>query len=391
MSTFTQPRIDPQKLWPILPFGFERGVSTESDALVSVSNDGVELNAIWSQIKAAIDAWNAERSALASLLSYATVNTADAVPQATSDGSFELATEMGEPESLRAPSSHILMGYTFEDYDKATRFTWRFLRDSTQEQILAAANLALAADNRLVNGTILERLFSLAPEANSHGHTCFGLWNGDAIVPPAYLGKGFTAPHNHYLVSGAAQIDSGDLEQAARLVLEHGYGSEPNSQLLLFVNPEQGEAISAFKAGQVSANGAVAKHDWIPSTGAPAYFTPNEIVGQVAPANYPGLASLKVQGSYGPLWMIQSDYIPEDYIAVAATYGPNSPNNVIGVRSHPNAAYAGLRVIPGFRDAYPLQDSFFQRSFGVGTRHRGAAAVIQIKETGSYDTPVVPT
>jgi hypothetical protein len=326
-----------------LPFGFEGGVSTEGDALVSVSNDGVDLNVIWGLIRNAVDAWNAERSALASLLSYATVNAADAVPQATSDESFELATEMGEPESLRAPTSHILMGYTFEDYDKATRYTWRFLRDSTQDQILAAANLALAADNKLVNGTILERLFNPSPESNSHGHSCFGLWSGDSIVPPAYLGKPFAAPHNHYLVSGATDIDSGDLEQAAKLVLEHGYGSEPNSQLLLFVNPEQGEAITSFKAGQVSANDVVAKHDFIPSAGAPAYLTLEQIVGQVAPATYNGL---KVQGSYGPLWMIQSDYIPEGYIAVAATYGPNSPNNVIGVRSHPNAAYAGLRVIP---------------------------------------------
>ena len=44
MTTYTAPRVDPQKLWPILPFGFDRGVSTESDALVSVSADGVDLN-----------------------------------------------------------------------------------------------------------------------------------------------------------------------------------------------------------------------------------------------------------------------------------------------------------------------------------------------------------
>ena len=79
MSTSIQPRIDPQKLWPILPFGFDRGVSTESDALVSVSADGVNLNTIWEQVAAAIKAWNAERSALTSLLTFNTTNSADAI------------------------------------------------------------------------------------------------------------------------------------------------------------------------------------------------------------------------------------------------------------------------------------------------------------------------
>jgi hypothetical protein len=62
---------------------------------------------------------------------------------------------------------------------------------------------------------------------------------------------------------------------------------------------------------------------------------------------------------------------------------------VIGVRQHRNTLYQGLRIIPGYRPAYPLQDSFFQRSFGVGVRHRGSAAVMQIKASGTYDPPEV--
>ena len=60
----------------------------------------------------------------------------------------------------------------------------------------------------------------------------------------------------------------------------------------------------------------------------------------------------------------------------------------IGIRSHTNPSYRGLRIIEGFRPNYPLQDSFFQRSFGVGVRHRGAACVTQIKSSGSYDLRV---
>lgn len=276
------------------------------------------------------------------------------------------------------------MGYTFEDYDRATRMTARFIRDATREQVLAQANLALAADQQLTQGTVLERLFSNVPEANEHNHTAYSAYNGDALEPPAYLGKSFGTPHNHYMVSNSATIDSGDLEATAKAVTEHGFGVEPGSQLVAIVNPEQMDVISTFRAGQENATGIVAKHDFIPSAGAPPYFTPQEIVGQIAPETFNGL---KVQGSYGPLWLVSSDFVPEDYISVFATYGANHPNNAIGFREHPNAVYQGLRSIPGVRPGYPLIESFFSRAFGVGFRRRGQAAVMQIKASGSYEVP----
>ena len=172
-------------------------------------------------------------------------------------------------------------------------------------------------------------------------------YNGDAMVPPAYLGKDFTAPHSHYVVSESATIDSGDLEAAARKVTEHGFGVTSNSRLLALMNPAQAEVVSTFKAGVESAEGVVAKHDYIPSAGAPAYLQPENIVGQVAPESFNGLA---VQGSYGPVWVIQSDFIPEDYFAVVATYGPNSADNAIGFREHVQPPVP--RIQNRFRDRY---------------------------------------
>ena len=247
-------------------------------------------------------------------------------------------------------------------------------------------NVALEADNRLCTGTILQRLFDPVQGENSWGHAVYGLYNGDTMVPPAYLGRNFAAPHQHYLVSGSTEIDSGDLETAARNVTEHGYGVTPNSRLLALMNPAQAEVVSTFKAGEENATGIIAKHDYIPSQGAPAYLQPDNIVGQVAPESFNGL---KVQGSYGPLWVIQSDFIPEDYFAVVATYGANSPDNAIGFREHPQAQYRGFRTIPG-NGVYQIQDAFFTRAFGVGVRRRGQAAVTQIKASGSYAVPVIP-
>ena len=252
----------------------------------------------------------------------------------------------------------------------------------------AVLNYALDADNRLCTGTIMQRLFSPTQGENNWGQPVYGLYNGDSMPVPAYLGKEFgAAAHQHYVVSGSATVDSGDLEQAARNVTEHGFGVTANSRLLALMNPAQAEVVSTFKAGVENASGIIAKHDYIPSQGAPAYLQPENIVGQVAPESYNGLA---VQGSYGATWIIQSDFIPEDYFAVVATYGPNSPDNAIGFREHTNAAYRGFRTVPGNVGDYPIQDAFFTRAFGVGVRRRGQAAVVQVKASGTFDIPVIP-
>ncbi|MEZ0384789.1 hypothetical protein [Mycobacterium sp. pW045] len=367
------------------PFGAEGGIATESDALVSTSIDGVDLNVIWSEVQQTLATWNAERDALASLLSYSTINTAEAIPQSRSLDHFELASEHGQPESMRPPAEYALMGFDFYDYDKASRWTRFALRDSTHEQILATLNYALEADNRLVNSAILHQIFNDGVRTNEHGHTVYPLYNGDSMLPPDHLGKRFSTAHTHYLASGGTVIDSGDLELLAKTVTEHGFGTEPNAQLLALMNPAQAEVVSQWKAGQESASGVVAKHDYIPSQGAPAYFSPQEIVGEVAPAAY---EKLKIQGSYGNLWVVESDYIPEGYLTVVATYGANNPDNCVAVRQHPNAQYQGFRTIPG-NSEYPIQDAFYTRAFGTGVRRRGQAACMQITTETSYEAPSI--
>lgn len=388
MTITTTPRINPtllQLLSHPMPYGAEGGYQTEGDALVQVTTDGVDLNVIWDEVAAVIKAWNAERTALTNLLTFSTTDTASAIPQSRSADSFELSSELGEPTAIRPPTDHALMGYTFKDYDKASRWTRFFLRDSTAEQVRAVLNYALEMDNRLVTGSILQRLFDPTEGENEFGFPVYGFYNGDTMVPPAYLGKDFATAHHHYLVSESVTIDSGDLEFAYRSVTEHGYGTESNSRLLALMNPAQAEVVSQFKAGQTF-GGVIPKHDYIPSAGAPAYLTAETIVGQVAPESFNGPP---VQGSYGPVWVIQSDFIPENYFAVVATYGPNSQDNAIGFREHVQAQYRGFQTIPGL-SAYPLQDAFFTRAFGVGVRRRGQACVTQIKASGEYDIPVIP-
>ena len=222
---------------------------------------------------------------------------------------------------------------------------------------------------------------------NEWGHSCRGLYTGDdGIAPPHHMGLSFSVNHTHYLVSGASTIDSGDLEDGWAHIQEHGLGIGP-SKLIALVNPVEGRAISSFKANVESRSGGPkATTDFIPSQGAPAYMTLENIVGQVAPAEFNGLA---VAGSYGPLWVVESQFIPASYVVIVATAGPNAERNVLSFREHSNEAYRGLRFIPGRDARYPLVESFAVRSFGLGTRQRGAAVVIQVKADGSYDVPTI--
>lgn len=151
--------IDGQPVFAI--HGGDSGYNTAGDALVTHTSDNVDLNAIWAEFQATITIANETQTALAGLLSYQTTSPAEAVPQSNSSGRFVEASEFGEPVAIRPPSEALLMGFTFADYDAATRATWRALRDMDSRQIEATHVEALGADSRLVNGKILQRLFEV--------------------------------------------------------------------------------------------------------------------------------------------------------------------------------------------------------------------------------------
>ncbi|BDB41548.1 hypothetical protein IWGMT90018_19940 [Mycobacterium kiyosense] len=112
MTTLTTARTNLTDLQSLRlpPFGGEGGYGTEGDVLVNVTADGVDLNVIWAEVAAVIKAWNAERSALTSLMAFNTTDAASAIPQSRSSDSFEEASEFGEPEGIRPPSNYHLMG-----------------------------------------------------------------------------------------------------------------------------------------------------------------------------------------------------------------------------------------------------------------------------------------
>jgi len=389
-ATYTQPRTLFPPIGFSVPYGADGGYGTEGDVLVNTTADGVDLNVIWDEMRAALKIWNAKRTALVDLFSYWTTSSAEAVLPFTNHSGFEVASEFGEPEALRPPSDYLMMGFSFEDYDRATRFTWKALRDMDARQVRAYADEALNADNALVTNLILRRLFDPNPDENEFGNACYGLYNGtDGMKPPSWQGNSFSASHSHYRVSGSVDIDSEDIESAIRDIRQHGYGlTDSQQRIVVLCNETESEGIQSFRAGIENSNSAKAKWDFIPAKDQPSFVLQGggQLVGSQPDGTVFNLPSV---GSYGPPAVIESSFFPSGYVSVVATAGPGSPTNVIGVREHQKAAYRGLRQIAGFQPNYPLQDSFYTRGIGTGVRHRGAAIVTQLSAAGPYVMPEI--
>lgn len=362
-----------------LPQANERGTNTEGDVLTQTV-DGRSLNDIWAEFQASLGIFNEARSRLVNLLTFPVTNPIEDVPQITGDD-FEEASEFGEPKGIRG-GDYFSMGYDFKWYDLAVRYTWKFLAEATGGQVEALNNMALEADNRLVFSRVMRAIFNDANRTASIRGTnvnVYAFYNADGTVPPSYKNNSFDGTHTHYLTSGAATVDSGDLDDMEEHLVHHGYGKQNGSQLVMLANRAQLATIRGFRVASGDS------YDFIASQGAPAFLLPGSgVEGGRPPSTYAGM---DVAGSYGPWLIIEEDYIPAGYLFGFATGGEMQATNPIGFREHQNASLRGLRLVKGRDNDYPLIDSFYNRGFGTGVRHRGAGVVMEITADVAYDAP----
>lgn len=370
-------------------------LSPNVNARVTETIDGVDLNLLWKEHSEALVIVNEARTNLASLISYTTTDAALAIAQGPDAGvKFESASEFGIASAYRPTQDYLRLGIGFRDWDTRTAFTWQFLRDASSEQVAHIFNAGLEADNRLVTGSIFNRLFDPAPAvADDTQLTVYGLYNGaDGMKPPTYNGQEFPASTSHYFTTGGPVLDSKDIEDAMKLITSKGFGTKASGSTLLIIGNEatlepmlewrRGVESRPREAAETSA--PTAKYDFVLSAGAPAYLSDETVIGKIPPAQF---LSQDVVGSYGPAMVVVNHLIPNGYIAVVATGGPNSSLNPVAMRQHPVPNYQGLRQIAGNQTDYPLIDSFLSRSFGVGVARRGAAAVIQVSSSSTYTAP----
>lgn len=374
----------------MLPYGAEDpsgGYGTEGD-IVWTTDDGVDLNALWSEAQQALAVWNQGRGKLVDILTYQVTNEIESVPQ-VGEATFELASEFGEPEGERLKIGYFQLGFDFADYDRATRFTWKALRDMDARQVRAVHNALLQADERLVFKQVMAAIYdnrNRETDIRNKAYKVYPLYNADGTVPPKFRGNTFTSTHSHYMVSGNAIIDSEDLEDAYENIAEHGYTIEAGTQIVCLMNRKQLKEVRHFRMGVENNNGKIANYDFIPSRNQPSQFldSPAGLLGSLPPDTWNGL---HVYGSYGDILLIEEPFTPDGYFMMFGTGGAGNLQNLVGLREHKNPIYRGLRILPGNDQRYPLIESYYTRAFGTGIRQRAGAVVMQIKAAGAYEIP----
>lgn len=360
-----------------------KGFNAAAD-IVTKTVDGIDLNDFWTEFQKTVAINNEARSRLVQLLTFPVTQLIESVPQVSS-ARFEQASEYGEPKGIRPSTSAFNLGYDFEWYDLAARFTWKFLAEAPASQVEAINAMALEADNVLIFEKVMEALYAgnVNRDADIAGQIVpvYGLYNADGTVPPKYKKTTFDGTHTHYMTSGAATVESADLDDLYDNIAEHGYTSENGYNHLLAVTEKEARVIRKFRVE------TGATWDFVPAQGSPSQFMPvNEQLmgGGQPPAMYQGL---NVVGTYGPWLIIKDDLFPVGYIAGIATGGEEALGNPVGFRQHANTSLRGLRLVKGPSQDYPLIDSFYQRGFGTGIRQRGGSAIMQITAAASYTAP----
>lgn len=350
--------------------------------VVGTTADSVLLDDLWAEFQQTIELRNEARTALAGLFTYNTDLNSDLVAQTATGSEFEESSEYGVPQSLRSAPDTVRVGFPFKFYDLAARYTWKFLAEASAGQVSAVHAQALEADNKLVFRNVMRAIFNnTSPGVNEDGTPIQPLWNGDGTVPPPFANATFDGTHSHYMTTGSASLDPADLEDLVGTVEHHGYGLRSNGdRIVVLADQFQAKRISTFRSGT---NGA--SYDFIPSNDAPAFITDETIVGDRPPGQFNGL---RVVGSYGDAWIVQHEYVPTGYVVAVATGGADSPRNPLAFREHKRPELRGLKQIAGGGD-YPLVDSYYVRGFGVGVRHRGGAAVMQVTASSTYTAPVI--
>ncbi len=102
---------------------------------------------------------------------------------------------------------------------------------------------------------------------------------------------------------------------------EHRYGIDAPSKLIAFMNPVEADEVSGRKAGIENNNTVTASTTSSRQRSTAVLHTQRDCWHRGA-TQYSGL---KIDGSYGPLWIVRSQYIPAGYFAVVATSGDNHP------------------------------------------------------------------
>ena len=384
---------DPVKLFKttgiLLPIaGGAKGYNSTDDMLL-VTVDGVPLADLYDEIIASVNLLNSQRAPLIEALSFPVTDPFEEIMPIIAED-FEEADEFGQPKGIRLGTPWN-MGFDLRYMDLGIRYTFRFLGRATANQIRALNNSALEADQRLVLSTILTRMFdnttgTATLEASGRVVNVYPFYNGDStalpVAPPSWKSNSFTTSHTHYLGSGGGSFVYGDLDDAFEHIYHHGY-TQGGAEVFALMNRQEAKIARTFRV----ATGA--SYDFLPAVQDAAANFLGTLVGSLpsgsrlaGPNVFPGAI-----GTYGPITIVEEDYIPAGWFAVIASGGKFAERNPIGIREHENAALRGLKLIPQF-ERYPLREAFYHHAIGSGVRHPAAGVITKVT-AGSYSIPTL--
>lgn len=363
--------------------------------VVTQTADGTDLNSIWTDFQTLLNEVNSSRQALINFLTFGVGTPTELVAQPGQGVDFEEASEYGEPVGSRIQPSYFTMGYTFKWYDLAARYTWQYLADATQSMVDSVANASVEAYYRLLLTQVLRTVFNssnLTASIRGNAYNVFKFYNADGTVPPAYKNNTFAGSHTHYKTTGSAALEATDLDiMVIDDFASHGYTELDGYRLVLMTSTAVGNVIRNFRSAvntNQSVGGNYGRYDFIPAQGQPGQIIPatTQVIGAGQVANT--LNGLNVIGTYGPLTVVQDDWLPTTHVFSFATGGSASLNNPVGVREHANPALRGLRLVKGRNADYPLIDSFWATGFGTGVRQRGGGIIMQLTSS-AYTPPTI--
>lgn len=372
------------------------GIHSAAD-VVTQTADGTDLNDVWTNFQALLNAVNSDRQSLINFLTFNVTSETETVTQPGQGVDFEEASEYGEPVGSRIAPAYFQLGYTFKWYDLAARYSWQYLADATDQMVNSVANASVEAYYRLVLNAVLKTAFNptnLTATIRGNAYNVYKFYNGDGTVPPPFKNNTFNGSHTHYKTSGTNSVlEAQDLDT---MVIDdfasHGYTQLSGYRFVAMVNTALANQIRNFRSA-VNTNQAVGgnygRYDFIPAVGQPGQIIPSttQVIGQNQVPNT--LNGLDVIGSYGPILIVVDDYMPTDYLFSFATGGEDNLINPIGFRQHRQASLRGLRLVKGRNADYPLIDSFWATGFGTGVRQRGGGILLQLSNAGSYSPPAI--
>lgn len=358
----------------------------ETADILTRTVDGTPFADLYNEIITTLELINAQRSPLIERLVFPVTDPFEQVMPIT-EHDFEEADEYGQPVGIRLGVPWNL-GFDLRYFDLGTRYTFRFLGRARDNQIRAINNTAIEADRRLVATKVLTQLFTVSNRAATLEDTgtpvtVYPLYNGSTtalpVAPPTWKTFSHATTHEHHLASGAAAVVPGDLDDMYDHIYHHGYAQD--SEIFLLVNKVEAQLIKQFRVGTASA-----LYDFIPRIGSADAVFRGFLTGSLPGAAAGGLDTFPgFIGTYGPVNVIQEDYIPAGWMVMFASGGRYNLGNLIGLREHENEELRGLKLIPQF-DRYPLREAFYHHALGAGVRLPGAGVVMKVT-AGAYTEP----